>query len=683
MANEVYILPQTGITWGDTGETNAMTLNNLATGAGRQGAQHDFGASARANRYEWRAHVEFATTPVVGEEVRIYLKTSDGTHPDNDDGTGDIAVSAEDKLRNIRLLGIIQVDQAATSVEMVASGDITINTRYVMPIFWNGTADNLTATNNTSGFSLTPFPYQIQSQAMQNFRPDIDVEINPNHPLAKDLVFAAVPGGKSRKDLVSGNYPAVIETSGEFYTPSQIGAARNSTSTTAGGMSWPLTETIKQITDELTMLVWAEIDSPANWAALLGMAYRLDGTWADPFYSLGFIRNSGNTTANFAKTVAGTDTNVTSDTAFFDFDGSLNLYGVAVKGSGAGSVIWYKNGEAFGATDSTSSGNVDFGTNTEISIMQRSTNPTGEGYDGRCPGAFLWKRQLSANEIKSFYSNPWDIFLPVFEPEIFAVLASGVTGTMATDFTVDISEDMSGNVIGFIGQMATDFTVDISESMTGAVEVFGDLAEDFTVDITESMVGTFDQNVSGTMVTDFTDQISEAMSGTFSQPVTGIMATDFTDQITESMVGSVTSVDTTGTGVRLGKFTFGKKPGTGAVGGSGGQGSTFNQDNIMSGKLLIAQGGSVPFQFDRGGESIDGWVCTIQVKIYHTDSPLIERVVVPTGNYWTGYLTSAETEGLSAGNYRIIGKLTNSSSVEAQEVANGNVRFKVNNPWFT
>ena len=138
-------------------------VDDIASGAGQQSAQHDFGVDPRARRFTWRAFVQFATAPVVGELVRIYLKTQDTVgHPDNDDGTGDAAVSAEDKLRNLRYIGSIVVDQAAINIEMVASGDVEISQRYVQVVFWNATADAFTADNNENGFSLTPVPDEIQ-----------------------------------------------------------------------------------------------------------------------------------------------------------------------------------------------------------------------------------------------------------------------------------------------------------------------------------------------------------------------------------------------------------------------------------------------------------------------------------------------------------------------------------------
>lgn len=165
MTQLIYQLPESGTTWTDTTGDLAMALNNLAAGAGRQGAVLDRGAGAKAMWYRWRAWYPAATTPVVGEVARCYIKTSDGSHPDNDDGTGDIAVSSEDKLKGLTFIGSMIVDEAATSVEFVGHGSLFIPWRYIMPVIWNATADNFEATNNLAGFSLEPLPNQVQDAA--------------------------------------------------------------------------------------------------------------------------------------------------------------------------------------------------------------------------------------------------------------------------------------------------------------------------------------------------------------------------------------------------------------------------------------------------------------------------------------------------------------------------------------
>ena len=168
MANLIHQNQGTVITWADSGATHAITLKGLASGTGRQGVEHDFGVAAVETRFMWLAQVQFdtATAPVIGEEVRIYLKTApDGDNYDNDDGDGtDIAVSAEDKLKNLWYLGSIIVDEAVADVKMQASGMIEIGAEKVAPVFWNATADTLDDDASTTDlkFSLIPIPLEIQ-----------------------------------------------------------------------------------------------------------------------------------------------------------------------------------------------------------------------------------------------------------------------------------------------------------------------------------------------------------------------------------------------------------------------------------------------------------------------------------------------------------------------------------------
>ena len=162
MTSKAYQIAETAITWKNTGGSELLTLTGVAAAAGHQGALHDFGTVAYAREYAWCAYVKFATAPVVGETIDIYWKSSDGTHPDNDDGTGDIAVSSVNKLKNLKLLDSIVVDEASVTPEFVASGFMNVTHRHGSPVFWNRTADALSSTATDHGFILTPMPIQGQ-----------------------------------------------------------------------------------------------------------------------------------------------------------------------------------------------------------------------------------------------------------------------------------------------------------------------------------------------------------------------------------------------------------------------------------------------------------------------------------------------------------------------------------------
>lgn len=164
MPNLIYVNEEAAITWKPATQspTNTFEVDAIATASGRQGALHDFGTGARSRRFAWRAWVQCQATPTLGALIRVYLKTSDGSHPDNDDGTGDAAVSAEDKLRNLHYIGAIVVDEAAANVEFAASGDVEISARYVAPVFWNASGATLTTDEAEHGFQLTPVPDEVQ-----------------------------------------------------------------------------------------------------------------------------------------------------------------------------------------------------------------------------------------------------------------------------------------------------------------------------------------------------------------------------------------------------------------------------------------------------------------------------------------------------------------------------------------
>lgn len=166
MANKLYVIEESDIVFGsEVGDDVALSSESISNNAGRQSAHHDLGArsTAAADRFRWRAYTQSQATPTVGNTLDWYLKTSDGTHHDNDDGTGDIAVSAEDKLKNLSFIGSSVVDQAAANIEYVAHGTIhELNERYVAVVMWNTMGATTTSDAAETKCVLTPMPYELQ-----------------------------------------------------------------------------------------------------------------------------------------------------------------------------------------------------------------------------------------------------------------------------------------------------------------------------------------------------------------------------------------------------------------------------------------------------------------------------------------------------------------------------------------
>lgn len=165
MANKVYRVSETAIVFGSEGGDDVdWSTESIADNAGRQSALYDRGVltTAKAGLYHYRFYAQFQATPTVGDACYLYMKTSDGAHPDNDDGAGDAAVSAENKLRNLRPLKPIIVDEAAANIEMVCSGAVEIYDRHVGFVLWNESGATITADVAETKLILTPIPDEIQ-----------------------------------------------------------------------------------------------------------------------------------------------------------------------------------------------------------------------------------------------------------------------------------------------------------------------------------------------------------------------------------------------------------------------------------------------------------------------------------------------------------------------------------------
>lgn len=166
MSNETYIEHGTAVVFGsEVGDDVAWSTENISDGAGRQASLYDQGAegTARPERWQYRFYTQAQATPTVGNMLECHLKTSDGSHPDNDDGASDAAVSAADKLKNLTLLLSPIVDEAAANVEFVSKGTIRIPHRYFGPVLWNAMGSAVTNDAGETKAVFTPIYEQQQS----------------------------------------------------------------------------------------------------------------------------------------------------------------------------------------------------------------------------------------------------------------------------------------------------------------------------------------------------------------------------------------------------------------------------------------------------------------------------------------------------------------------------------------
>ena len=155
----IFFLPVT------QAETVIFECDGLAAGAGIGSANHDLGEGAIARIYEWVAFAQLQATPVLGETIDVYLKTSGNSasatiRPLNDEGYA--VAQAGDKLRNLHFIGAITCDEAAADVEFVARGTILIDARAISVVWDNNMTSATTTDEAESGFYLSPVPDEIQ-----------------------------------------------------------------------------------------------------------------------------------------------------------------------------------------------------------------------------------------------------------------------------------------------------------------------------------------------------------------------------------------------------------------------------------------------------------------------------------------------------------------------------------------
>ena len=78
--------------------------------------------------------------------------------------------------------------------------------------------------------------------------------------------------------------------------------------------------------------------------------------------------------------------------------------------------------------------------------------------------------------------------------------------------------------------------------------------------------------------------------------------------------------------------------------------------------IAYKKGSSVPFSFDLDGDSLSGWVCTINVAKHIGDTAEISRVITASDDSFSGHLTSTETTALaSLGTYALTAVIANST----------------------
>jgi len=164
MAHLIYRAQETAIQFSDTDGDYAITLANLATGAGRISTRVDRGAGSKPMRYKWRASFQFQATPAVGltGQVDMLLCESDGTYADANLGTTDSAIGTWYVASNLQTIGQVRVQSATANLSFVSSGICWIVERYFQVGVWNYSTA-LRNLSNTNRIIVIPMPDEVQN----------------------------------------------------------------------------------------------------------------------------------------------------------------------------------------------------------------------------------------------------------------------------------------------------------------------------------------------------------------------------------------------------------------------------------------------------------------------------------------------------------------------------------------
>jgi hypothetical protein len=165
MPSRLYSLKETAIAFKKPGPV-LLTLAGLTTGNGRVSDRWDRyqggAAGAYANRFMGRAKIKLAVAAVVGVTAAIYLVTSDGTDSDGGLGTGDAALPALDRRRNLTQIATIVADAATVGPFFAPISIFEFDDRYMQILVVNEMGQSLTAVDADHYVNIWSVPLENQ-----------------------------------------------------------------------------------------------------------------------------------------------------------------------------------------------------------------------------------------------------------------------------------------------------------------------------------------------------------------------------------------------------------------------------------------------------------------------------------------------------------------------------------------
>lgn len=256
-------------------------------------------------------------------------------------------------------------------------------------------------------------------------RPHGRLEIDRAHPLAQRLVFLAIPGWEQRTDLVSGGVGTqMLATASTWLGQSAIGEAFDATNLVSGGLSYPWSDRLLNITTQLTVVVALKPVAFDSGGHLLSVPY--SSTWAAPFGSIRFLNASTTVLGlQYADTTT-TRQSVVSAAGAIQTTDPLTFYAGVRDGTAA---RFYRGGVLHSSTTFGASVNTVFSTNKQrITLLNRHALSSGEAATGQMPFAAIWSRPLTAGELGLLAADPFSMLIES-PHRFYLVVPDGTPGT--------------------------------------------------------------------------------------------------------------------------------------------------------------------------------------------------------------------------------------------------------------
>lgn len=244
------------------------------------------------------------------------------------------------------------------------------------------------------------------------------------------LVFACLAGGRGRHDLI-GRDKGVLLGTNIWNGKMPEGPAAESNATATDGVYWRASRLLyRRLVRDCTIIVRADVDSMASSGSLLTVPYANSG-FSSPFVSLGLTRSANTSSGRFLYTDAGSSEIVDSDVGFIATTDGPTTYGVTRKGA---TVKFFRNGIQHGVSKTLGADeDVDWNTENDVTIFNRSRYSTGNGIDGRCTLAAILCRSLTDEQMGlACAPDPFDPFRE--EPVEVGTAEAVVTENIYTRF---------------------------------------------------------------------------------------------------------------------------------------------------------------------------------------------------------------------------------------------------------